>query len=121
MDSTKYLGVTIKHDLRWNTHISNMCIKENRCPGFGRRNFYQCPQDVKEAAYRGLVRPVEYGSCAWDLQGMALQQKIEKVHNRAARFVTRNYCFVTGSLTGILEKLKWESLKKRRRDSRLIL
>ena len=32
-------------------------------------NPYQCPQDVKEAAYRGLVRPLlEYGSCVWDLR-----------------------------------------------------
>ena len=36
-------------------------------------------------------------------------------------FVTGNYNFETGSMTGILEHLKWESLKKRRRDSRLIL
>ena len=27
---------------------------------------YQCPQDNKEVAYRGLVRPIlEYGSCVW--------------------------------------------------------
>ena len=50
-------------------------------------------------------------------------KKMEKVQNRAARFVSSNYCFETGNMTGILEKLKlrWESLKKRRRDSRLIL
>ena len=35
----------------------------------------------------------------------------------AARSVTSNYCFETGSMTGILENLKCESLKKRRRDS----
>ena len=52
---------------------------------------------------------------------MVLQKEIEKVQNRAARFVTNNYSFETGSMTGILENLKWESLKKRRRDSRLIL
>ena len=52
---------------------------------------------------------------------MVLQQEIKKVQNRAARFITSNYCFESGSMTGILEKLKWESLKKRRRDSRLIL
>ena len=45
----------------------------------------------------------------------------KKVQNRAARFVTSNYSFETGSMTGILENLIWESLKKRRRDSRLIL
>ena len=99
-----------------------MCTKANKTLGFLRRNLYQCPQDVKEAAYRGLVRPIlEYGSCVWDLQGVYLQQEIEKVQNRAARFVTSNYSFETGSMTGILENLKWESLKKRRTDSRLIL
>ena len=64
VDSIKYLGITITHDLRWNTHISNMCTKANRTLGFLRRNLYQCPQDVKEAAYKGIVRPIlEYGSC----------------------------------------------------------
>ena len=38
-----------------------------------------------------------------------------------ARFVTGNYIYETGSMTGILEQLKWESLKKRRRDSRIIM
>ena len=50
-----------------------------------------------------------------------LQEELEKVQNRAARFVTGNYVFETGSMTGILGQLKWESLKKRRKDSRLIL
>ena len=36
-------------------------------------------------------------------------------------FVTGNYCYETGSMTGVLEELKWESLKKRRRDNRLTL
>ena len=122
VDSIKYLGGTIRYDLRWNTHIRNMCTKANRYLGFLRRNLYQCPQDVKEAAYRGLVRPIlEYDSCVWDPQGVVLQQEIEKVQNRAAKFVTSNYTFETGSMTGILENLKWESLKKRRRKSRLTL
>ena len=32
---------------------------------------------------------------------MVLQQEFEKVQNRAARFVTSNYCFETGNMTGI--------------------
>ena len=112
VESIKYLGVNITNDLKWNTHISNVCTKANRTLGFLRRNLSSCPPDVKEAAYKGLVRPVlEYG----------LQEELEKVQNRAARFVTGNYVFETGSMTGILGQLKWESLEKRRKDSRLIL
>ena len=49
-----------------------------------------------------------------------LQEELEKVQNRAARFVTRNYVYETGSMTGILGQLKWESLKKRRQDNRIV-
>ena len=65
VQSIKYLGVIITNDLRWNTYVSN--IKANRTLGFRRRNLYACPQDVKEAAYKGLVRPVlEYSGSVWD-------------------------------------------------------
>ena len=43
------------------------------------------------------------------------------MQKRAARFVTGNYNYETGSMTGILGQLKWEFLKKRRKDNRLIL
>ena len=35
--------------------------------------------------------------------------------------MTGNYNYEAGSMTGILEQLKWESLKKKRNDNRLIL
>ena len=53
-----------------------------------------------------LVRPVlEYGSSDWDPHTKCLQEELEKVQNRAARFVTRNYTFEEGSMTGILGNL----------------
>ena len=92
VESIKYLGVIITNDLRWNTHISNFCTKASRTLGFLRRNLNACPQEVKEAPYIGLVRPVlEYSSSVWDPSGVGFQDKLEKVQNRAARFVTGNY------------------------------
>ena len=122
VECIKYHGVTITNDLRWNAHVSNICTKANRTVGFLRRNLYACPQEVKEAAYKGLVRPVlEYSGSVWGPSGVGLQNELEKVQNLAARFVAGNYNFETGSMTGILEHLKWASLKKRRRDIRLLL
>ena len=90
--------------------------------GFLRRNLHSCPQEVKETAYKGLVRPVlDYGSSVWDPPGVVLQEELESMQKRTARFVTGNYNYETGSMTGILGQLKWESLKKRRKDNRLIL
>ena len=63
VERIKYLGVTSTSDLRWNTHVSNVRTKANRTLGFLRRHLYSCPQEVKEAAYKGLVCPVlDYGS-----------------------------------------------------------
>ena len=34
VENIKYLGVTITNDLRWHTHVSNICIKANRTLDF---------------------------------------------------------------------------------------
>ena len=70
-----------------------------------------------------MVHPVmEYGSSVWDPQSILLHDELEKVQKKAARFIAGNYTYETGSMTGILEQLKWESsLKKWRKDSRLIM
>ena len=95
--------------------------QEDPCFIFLRRNLYSCPQEVKEAAYKGLVGPVlDYGSSVCGPPGVVLQIELESVQKRAARFMTGNYKYETGRMTGILGHLKWESLKKRRKNNRHI-
>ena len=73
-------------------------------------------------ANKGLVRPIlEYSSPVLGPSGKTLQDTLEKVQSQAARFVTGNYNFENGSMTKILEQLKWESLKQRWKGNRLIL
>ena len=107
VESIKYLVVTITSDLRWNTQVSNVRTKVNRTLGFLRRNLYSCPKEVKEAAYKGLVRPVlDYGSSVSNHPGVVLQEEVESMQKRAARFVTGNYNYETGSMTDILGQLR---------------
>ena len=103
VEKIKYLGVTITKNLKWNTHVSNICTKANRTLGFLRRNLAACPRNVKESTNKGLVRPtLEYSSSIWDSQSVLLQDELEKVQKRAARFVTGNYVdYETGSMTGM--------------------
>ena len=87
-----------------------------------KRNFNCDSQSSKEMAYKGLVRScLEYASCVWDPYQENLKQEIERVQKRAARFVTNNYTYEQGSMTSIMNSLKWSSLQKRRKENSLIL
>ena len=57
-----------------------MCSKANRTLGFLRRNLFSCLQDVKETAYKTLVRPIlEYGSTVWDPHCNGLNDELGNV------------------------------------------
>ena len=122
VSNVKYLGVTISDNLSWDSHVAAVCSKANKTLGLLKRNLSKCPQQVKEVAYKGLVRPVlEYASAVWDPHCIRLKDDLERVQNRSARFVVGNYCYDEGSMTGILKQLGWRSLGARRRDTRLLL
>ena len=38
--------MTISKELKWNSHVSNVCTKANKTLGFLRRNLSSCPNDV---------------------------------------------------------------------------
>ena len=62
-----YLGVELSRNLDWGQHVNNKVMKANLSLGFLRRNLSSCPEGVKEAAYKAVVRPhVEYASSVWD-------------------------------------------------------
>ena len=66
IDKSKYLG---------ETHVSNICTKANMTFGILGRTLYTCLQDVKDAAYERLARPVQgYDSSVWDPHGVAVQE-----------------------------------------------
>lgn len=70
--------------------------------------------------YFAIVRPhLEFACAVWDPHTASDIQKLEMVQRRAARFVVNNYKRSEGTVTGILDQLKWPTLEKRRKDTRL--
>ena len=119
--SAKYLGITITDDLKWDTHIQNICDKANRTIGFLRRNLNIGAVSIKQQAYFTLVRPlIEYASTVWDPYTQANIQKLEMVQRRAARYVM-NRQRNTSSVSDMLQRLNWRSLESRRKDARLCM
>ena len=114
-DSAKYLGVTIDSNLKWTKHYDNICSKANSTLAFLGRNLYCCPRPVKEACYKALVQPVlEYGCCVWDPHHQNHILKFEKIHKRAARFVTNNFSLIQGNTVKNMRELSWIPLEERR-------
>ena len=67
VDKAKYLGVTISEDLKWESHINNICGKANKTLGFLHCNLNSGSTSIKEQAYKSLVRPsLEYACSVWD-------------------------------------------------------
>ena len=61
MGITKYLGVNIREDLHWGNHINAIVNKGYRSLHMVMRLFRGCSKNVKERAYKSLVRPqLEY-------------------------------------------------------------
>ena len=119
--TNKYLGINIRSDLSWSNHVEDVAARGNRTMGFLRRNFRECTPKIKTATYTTLVRPtLEYASAVWDPYKQNDAQLLENVQRRAARYVNNNYTDRSpGSITTMLENLKWTSLEHRRRQIRL--
>ena len=117
-----YLGVELSRNLDWGQHVNNKVMKANLSLGFLRRNLSSCPEGVKEAAHKAIVRPyLEYASSVWDPHLKKHVKQIEGVQRRAARFVKNCYTREPGTVTNLLNELNWIPLKVRRTISRLTL
>ena len=88
---------------------------------FLKRNIHSCKHEIKFNAYYlySYARPIlEYAVCCWAPYTKHNFDKLELVQRRAARFVMKDY-HPTSSVTVMINKLKWSSLRHRRDTIRL--
>ena len=77
---TKYLGVHISSDLKWNEQVSKITNKANSLLGFIKRNLKSANIETKTNAYKAIVRPhLEYCSTVWNPYHKDKSYKIEMV------------------------------------------
>ena len=112
--SYDYLGVRLTSKLNWKEHCDKTSNKANRSLGLVKRTLKPCTPEVKERAYKALIRPLlEYASAAWNPHTNRDTETIEKVQRRAARFVAHDYMRSTNS-QDLVNQLGWDSLESRR-------
>jgi ribonuclease P/MRP protein subunit RPP40 len=128
VDKTKYLGIMISNDLSWTPQVQYVTGKANKVLGVIRRNFKECPQELREIAYFSMVRSIlDHASAIWDPHLANNVTKVDQVQRRAARFVKHEYRIYNkeeqqyNSVTKMINELGCKDLADRRRNIRLSL
>ena len=67
VETFKYLGVLLSHDLSWGKHIQSTCAKAKKILGLLYRQFYNhTPGNAMLQLYLSLVRPhLDYVASIW--------------------------------------------------------
>jgi len=117
VEKTKYLGVTLQSNLKFDRHIYSVILKAIKKLGMNKRTLHNAPQGAKLLAYTSLCRPhVEYAATVWDSPLGYLSEDIEMVQNKAIRFISSLRGRV--SISEERANLKLKTLAERRKKSR---
>lgn len=116
----KHLGLTIRSDLGWSSHIKELTRKGMKMVNILKFLQYRLNRKALEILYLSFIRPLlEYGSVVWDNCTLKESQQLENIQLAAARIIT-------GATSGTEHKLLYEEsglekLSVRREKSKLIL
>ena len=84
-----YLGITFSFNLRWNTHVDELCTKANKRLNMMLPLKYKLDRRSLENMYKSFVRPVmEYGIVVWGGTYDTSLSKLEEINIKAMRIIT---------------------------------
>lgn len=79
-------------NVSWHKHTAHALSKAIRMLGFIKRHLKDCPASVNKTQYISSIRSIlGYARCVWDPRQQYLQNKLEKIKNRAAKFISHVY------------------------------
>ena len=116
----KHLGLVIRSDLTWTSHINELVTKGMKMVNILKYLQFRLSRKSLEILYLSFIRPLlEYGSVVWSNCTSQDSQNLENVQLAAARIIT-------GATSGtrhqlIYEESGLEKLSERRNKSKLIL
>jgi hypothetical protein len=111
----KLLGVTIDFKLNFNEHTSNICKKVSRQLNvLKRRGKHRTKLGKLTIYYSFIMSNFNYCPLVWHFCGEVNTKKVEKIQERALKFIYEDY---SASYDELLSKSKLPSLKGRRMRS----
>ena len=114
---TDYLGVTIDSQLTFRQHVARVTSKAYGALKTLCHVKASLPTVTRILLYRTLVLPhLEYCSAIWDPHTAELTSKVERVQNRAMRYILDRP--PRTSSDSLRQQLKWQTLEERRKFHR---
>ena len=116
----RHLGLNLRNDLSWSSHISSLVEKSTKLINILRSYQYRLSRNTIETIYFSFIRPIlEYGNVVWDGCTRTEELLLERVQLSAARAVT-------GGMWGtpshqLYAETGWETLKQRREKRKLLI
>ena len=111
-ETTKYLGITIRNDLNWKSHIVKVSSKASNTLKSLKRNVHTNNHEIKETLMfvLSLSTALQFGTPG---RKKKLCHNIERVQRAALRYVPCDLSS-TSSVTEMLKVLNWQTLEHRR-------
>ena len=120
VDHAKSLGLIIDNRLSWSNHVNDLGKKVTSAIGALRRIRPLISQSTAVLIYNSLIQPhFDYCSLVWDGFSDQLNDKLQKLQNRAARVILKANYGTSWSL--LLDILKWDKLVIRRKMHKALM
>ena len=111
--SSKYLGIHLDENLKWNEHVNKLFSRVNRSISGLKQARHYVPLYVLNTIYKSLIQPVfDYCDVVCGNLDQGLATKLQKLQNRVARIITFQGYDVRSAQ--IRKQLNWEELASRR-------
>ena len=113
--SMTYLGVEIDNTLSWDAQTNDVCKKLVFIIYRLSRLKMVLPRYLLMSIYTSIIQPIiDYAISIWGYTSSHNLNKIQRLQNRSAIIITRNYDYVNTRGIDIVKNLKWMSVSQRR-------
>ena len=111
-----YLGLIITETLDWERHITHQCnILNKKIFHLNQLRKYGCPKSLLVKMYKTYIQSkFDYALTLWGCAPYSSLRKIQRLQNRAARYISGDFDYINSRGLGILQSLKLPNISERR-------
>ena len=112
--SAIYLGLEVDNELNWSKHILKTCTTINNKLFHFRSLCKFLPHDTLNNIYTTYIQPYfDYACTIWGQCAEKDLKQLQRLQNRAARLITKEFDYRNVRGLSLAKKLKWQSVKER--------